>query len=260
MSSSRTFTCGEREALIGYLYDECEVDEREAVETHLAQCAACAQEAAALGATRRILAAWHPPEAALGFRLTRDHAVPPAGARAARWWQQPLPAWAQAAAAVAIFAAGLFIGTVRVVPSAGSAAGTSERPAAPATAARHEQLAAPAAGVSPADLAALEQRLRAEIAQVRAAAGSPVRVDAAAVSRIVAPMIADSEERQRRELAYRTAELIADFELQRRQDMAQVRQAIGQFQGVTGREVQQHREALNYLMRNISLAPNSVSR
>lgn len=257
--NSRTFTCGDHEALVGYLYDECEAGEREAVEAHLSRCAACAREAAALGAARRMLAAWHPPEAALGFQVTRDHGVPPPGARAARWWQRPLPAWAQAAAAAAIFVAGLSIGTVRGTPAAGSAAG-APRPANPAPSARDARPDAPAAGVSARELAALEARLRAEIARIRAEAGSSTRIDAAAVSRIVAPMIAESEERQRRELAYRTAELIADFDLQRRQDMAQVRQAIGQFQGVTGREVQQHREALNYLMRNISLAPNPVSR
>lgn len=256
--SSRIFTCGDHEALVSYLYDECEAGEREAVETHLARCAACAREATALGAARRMLAAWHPREAALGFRVTRDPAAPLRDVRAARWWWRPLPAWGQAAAAAVIFAAGLFIGTARVAPPVGSATGAP--PADRPPAARDERPGAPAAGVSFRELVALEQRLRAELAQIRAEAGSPARIDAAAVTRIVAPMIAESEERQRRELAYRTAELIADFDLQRRRDMAQVRQAIGQFQGVTGREVQQHREALNYLMRNIALASNPVSR
>ena len=85
--------------------------------------------------------------------------------RRTSWWREPLPAWAQAAAAALIFAAGLTAGTL------GSA---SEREAAVASAPAGSPVAAPAqvesrqspsvpsaSAVSVADLARLEQRLRA---------------------------------------------------------------------------------------------------
>ena len=45
---SHTFQCGENTALVGYVYDECEASERAAIDAHVAICAACAAELAAL--------------------------------------------------------------------------------------------------------------------------------------------------------------------------------------------------------------------
>jgi len=106
------FECGDNSALVGYLYDECDAAERHAIEAHLAVCPACAAELAALGSTRLQLASWTPPEAELGFRIVSD-ATPPNVVRPVRWWEQPLPAWAQAAAACLIFGAGLWLGVAR---------------------------------------------------------------------------------------------------------------------------------------------------
>ena len=66
-----TFQCGDPGALVAYLYDECEPGERELIAAHVTRCAACASEIDTLGATRRTLAAWTPPEMALGFQITR---------------------------------------------------------------------------------------------------------------------------------------------------------------------------------------------
>ena len=41
------FQCGDNAALVGYLYDECEPDERAAIAAHVAICAACTAELAA---------------------------------------------------------------------------------------------------------------------------------------------------------------------------------------------------------------------
>jgi hypothetical protein len=101
-----SFHCGDNGALVAYLYDECDPGERAAIAAHLAVCSTCAAEVATLGATRQQLSAWAPPEAQLDFRLTAG--VSPA----ARWWSNPLPAWAQLAAAVVIFAFGIALGTV----------------------------------------------------------------------------------------------------------------------------------------------------
>ena len=62
-------------------------------------------------------------------------------------------------------------------------------------------------------------------------------------------MIEDSEQRQQRELALRTAEVVRDFDAQRRDDLARIERTMGQMDGTTGVEVAQQRQMLNYLMR-----------
>ena len=96
------FQCGDPGALVAYLYDECEPGERELIAAHITRCATCASEIETLGATRRTLAAWTPPEMALGFQITRAEQSDPAVNQPARvlepkiaWWRAPLPAWAR---------------------------------------------------------------------------------------------------------------------------------------------------------------------
>ncbi len=89
------------EALVAYVYDECEVDERRRIEQHLAECVRCASEVREVRSVREALAGWTPPAVRLGFRIVAD---PPAPVR--RWTAGSVPAWAQAAAAVLLFAAG----------------------------------------------------------------------------------------------------------------------------------------------------------
>ena len=64
--------CGNHEALIAYLYDECEPPERESIAAHVALCALCADEIQSLRDTRAHLGAWSPPSMALGFQITPD--------------------------------------------------------------------------------------------------------------------------------------------------------------------------------------------
>src|SRR5687767_450754 len=129
------FKCGDPAGLAGYLYDECDAAERAAIEAHLAVCSSCVSELSSLGATRTALASWTPPDVKLGFRITsaeeassldrETHRVlrpfDSAQGRPARWWQRPLPAWAQAAAAALIFAVGMGLGMRTVEPASGSA-------------------------------------------------------------------------------------------------------------------------------------------
>src|SRR5688500_8224855 len=104
--------CGNHEVLIGYLYDECEPAERESIAAHVALCASCSEEIQALRDTRAHLVSWTPPALPLGLQLTRTESETPANVlRPAAWWQQPLPAWAQVAAAIVIFAAGMSVNT-----------------------------------------------------------------------------------------------------------------------------------------------------
>jgi hypothetical protein len=140
--------CGNYDALVSYLYDECDGAQREAIAEHLARCATCAEEIGALRDTRAHLASWTPPALPLGFQITRTDAAATANVlRPARWWKQPLPAWGQVAAATLIFAAGMSVSSLR------------SSPAAPvATPADVTAVAAPA--VSRNDLARLEARLQ----------------------------------------------------------------------------------------------------
>src|SRR5688572_6806292 len=160
---SDMYQCGDNAALVGYVYDECEAAERAAIGAHVAVCGACAAELAALESTRLQLQAWAPPDAALGFVITRrETSEAPLSAsvpRPQRWWfARPMPAWAQMVAAVTIFAAGLSLGVARGLAPVAPGQARTATPAAPSP-----------QGVSPEQLSALEQRLRAEISQVRQA-------------------------------------------------------------------------------------------
>jgi anti-sigma factor RsiW len=242
------YTCGDPAALAGYLYDECGAAERAAVEAHLAVCPSCAEELAALGATRTALASWTPPDAALGFRITSSHDGTDAASshvlRPARWWHRPMPAWAQVAAAMLIFAGGAVLGMRTAGPA----------PVAPATAARAGTASAGgASSVSTADLAALEQRLRTEMTALRNAAattsGRPIPASDAAVLQRVQTLLAESEERQQRELAFRLTQVMRDVDSQRRMDLSRIEQTFGQMEGFTRPELADQRQMLNYLIQ-----------
>jgi len=254
---SETFQCGDPAGLVAYLYDECEPGQRERIAAHVSTCVMCAEEIASLGATRAQLASWTPPEAAVGFQITTTARVadtePQGGTqtgrvlRPARWWSQPLPAWAQIAAGILLFASGMAIGVAR--PGASDDTTAANRPVAPI--AQPTAVVAPASAVSPRDLQDLEQRLRGEIAQVRATAvAAPVvrSADGEVLKRVQA-LIADSEQRQRRELALRTTEIVRDMDTQRRVDMAQVQRNIGQIQDLTGAAVRDQNDMFNYLVK-----------
>lgn len=176
-----TFHCGDNAALVGYLYDEGDAGERAVIAAHLAICSTCATEVAELSATRQQLSAWTPPETQLDFRLTSGAAAPPA-----RWWSNPLPAWAQLAAAGVIFAVGLALGTV--VTSSSDLAATS--------------LQIDDAAITETELARLEERVQA--VERRSMAAVPVAMNDAsrqAMAAWVREEIRESENRNRRLLA-----------------------------------------------------------
>src|SRR5688572_17694759 len=111
---STPFTCDDKPTLIAYLYGEVDAATRHLVDARLATCQRCAAEVAALGDVRAELALWAPPDAALGFAITRTSEPQSATVlRPARWWST-VPAWAQAAAAVLVLAAGAGIANIQV--------------------------------------------------------------------------------------------------------------------------------------------------
>lgn len=237
---SESYTCGDAGALVAYLYDECDPEIRESIDTHLTKCVPCAREIEGLGRTRRQLGDWTPPIADLGFKM---HA--PVLEEKRPWWSAPLPAWAQAAAALLIFGAGLMMGVSR--PSTGPGADTAAARAA-----------APVSAASRSDLAQLEQRLRAEMTKLRAGApiagqagAVPVAAQASAgddaIMRRVEALIAESEKGLRTEITLRAVDLKRDLEAEHRVDLASVSERFGQFQGQTNTEIRQHREAIRNL-------------
>jgi hypothetical protein len=248
---SQKFECGDNAGLVCYLYDECDPSERSAIEAHLEHCAACAAEVDALGSTRMQLAAWTPPESDLGFRIVsepRSNVLRPP-----RWWQQPLPAWAQAAAAMLIFGVGLSLGVIGRDGDVTPPATVARAPVAEVTASAIQPQVT-ASTVSQEELVALEQRMRAEMAQLRTTAAPVASASATSApdARLLAQvrtLIDESEQRQRRELALRTAEVMRDVDAQRQVDFARVQRAMGQFEGQAGAEFQRQRRDLNNLIR-----------
>lgn len=244
---NQIFQCGDNPALVGYLYDECEPAERVAIAAHVAICAACTAELAALGATRVQLKAWAPPETDLGFAVVRNQApgprpqAPTNVLRPGVWFARPLPAWAQVAAASLIFGAGLWLGIAR---------GNGPAPLTPAA----TIASATSTTVSSSQLTDLEKRLRAEIAQLRTPASAssasvPQNASNAQLLAQVRQMIVESEQRQQNQLALRTTQVMRDFDTQRRADLTQIQNNFGQIEGLTGAEVKEQRQMLNYLMR-----------
>jgi hypothetical protein len=193
-----TFHCGDTEALVGFLYEECETDERAAIAAHLALCSACAADVGALSVTRQQLSAWTPPDARLDCRLTSN----PTSAPRVSWWSNPLPAW-QLAAAVVIFAAGTGLGATL----SRSAAAVAAAPAADVT------------GLNRAALTRLDQRV-SDI-EAKSPQTAPVAWDDSSRQALVTWVrqeIRDSERRNRILLA----ETILKFNEERALDMTTV--------------------------------------
>ena len=243
--------CNNEELIVGYLYEELSADERQAVESHLAACAACRLEVEELQSTRQHLTLWSPPVPDLGFRLIRGGAAPaPALPRRSRL----VPAFAFAAAAVIVLAVAAAIANVEVrygsdgmMVRTGWARGEQGPQQTPVPA------AVPAA--SSGDFAALDRRLR-EIETALESQPAPStqtvafsRMSDAEMLRRVRQIVSEAEARQDTAVAQRLVGVIRDFNMQRRADLASIQQGLGQYQGQTNAEIAQSREMLNQFIR-----------
>lgn len=245
---TKPFACDDKTTLVAYMYGEVDAAARESVEQHLAACAACAAEVTALGDVRAELGLWVAPDAELGFTIVKksDHASNVL--RPAAWWRT-VPAWAQAAAAVLALAAGLGIANVQVRSGPDGLSVSTGWMKPPAAASLPASVPASDAEWKTA-LVSLEQQLRDEIRLAREpqpaatlrAASTPI--DDAALRR-VQQMITASEERQRRELAFRLTQLNADMNLQRRADLVRITQSLGQFD----EQILRQRQMINNAIR-----------
>lgn len=233
----------DKELLVGYLYDEIDHAERRALESHLAACAGCRDELAALRGTRRHLAAWAPPESQLDFQIVSGAAKP-----ARTWRSYRSPVWAFAAAAVLVLAAAAAIANVEVrYGTDGLVVRTGWARTAPSVPGQVAESAAPA--ITPAEwsatVAALDRRLQeletsqsSPGAMTQVAASGP-RISDAEVLRRVRELLSESETRQNRELALRIRQLATEFDAQRRVDLATIQQGL---QGATAAEAATHRQ------------------
>ncbi len=274
-----SFTCTDKDALVAFLYDECDEATRGAVNAHLATCRACAEEVRGFARVRETLSKWAPPDRVSGFRLVRDEvADAPAAAvlRPARWWQKPLPIMARVAAGILLFAGGAALAnldvrydkdgfTVRTgwhTQTAANRVAAADRQPAPAS--TPILAAAPSAGQADSpwrvEMAALERNLREEfhqqLAAARASGGAgPVAVSAAAdegeagLLNQVHALIDESYRRQQVEMAYRISQVEREFQGQRKGDVIRAQQSFGQLDGPPIYSPEQ-RQMMNYIRLN----------
>lgn len=251
---STPFTCDDKPTLIAYLYGEVDAAMRDRVDAHLATCERCAAEVTALGDVRAELGLWIPPDAELGFAITRKSEPDSAQVlRPARWWST-VPAWAQAAAAVLVLAAGSAIANLQVRSgpdgvsvSTGWMRPDLSEPADRAASDRRVEGRVEGQDEWRTALVALEQQMRDEIRSAReqtAVRAAAPPADEATIRR-VQQMLAASEERQQRELALRLTQFTVDMNMQRRADLQRITQSFGQFD----EQILRQRQMLNNVMR-----------
>lgn len=237
--------CKNKELLVGYLYDDVTNEERQTFETHLASCAECFDEVAALRSTRSHLANWSPPHAELGFRIVRQTAEPPAKVVPfrSRW----VPAFGLAAAAVLVLAAASALANLEVrYDDDGFVVRTGwARSETPAPVVAQQTPATPVSAKVRSDFELVEQRLRAleEVisAQPHTNAG---RMSDTEMLRQVRALVREAEARQQGAVAERLLQVMQDLERQRRTDLAMLQQGNAQYQGLTNAELASIRQAL----------------
>jgi hypothetical protein len=254
--------------LVSYLYDDLDAAARESFERHLRGCAACREELAGLRAVRADLLQWAPPEPEFAFRLVAEPRVS-AGGPAGRvltptvpsWWAWLQPAAGLAAAAVLVLAAAAGLARIEVhrgpdgwTLRTGSSSGASLDSARMAAFAAHDVNL-------PADdgaFAALERRIAVleassrDAATVRNASLPPSRSSNEEILKVVHELLAQSETRQKGELALRIAQVIRDVEAQRVADLNRVQQGIGRIDATVADEAAAHRELMNYILTSNS--------
>lgn len=259
--------CGEREALVEYLYGEGSADERARFDAHLAVCAECRDALDGMRGVRAELAGWTVPEVAPGVGgaglmetagLKADGYTVGETARHARpWWASG----ALAAAAVILLAVAAAIANLEITYGSSGFSIRTGWAGSPSTVATQTAQATPASvpgGASapvlePAtspwreDLSAMERRLRSEFQAASATprTSAPLSPDSARLLQRVQDLIEQSELRQRRELALRMAQVVRDFDAQRQTDLVRIQQGLGQLEGNTAAD----RQILNYLVR-----------
>jgi len=134
--------------------------------------------------------------------------------------------------------------------------GSRDARAAEAPAAAPQLVQAAAAGVSSeqseqlkAALLVLERRL-AELERTRTQTVNAVRTQQAVITPAeLRKIMAQSEARQREEMALQVSQVWKDFSAARVSDLTRLQDVIGRAQGVTNQQLRQHRDSIESLYR-----------
>lgn len=219
------------DALLDYLYEEGDPDERLKIAKHLQECAACSVAVLEFQNVRGMLRDWAPPAADLGFRIVQDRVTTPVPPRP--FWAAHSRAFAQAAAAVLLFAAGMAVSQFNVDYGDGALT-VRTRSAAPSANVRNASITLPSQKVNVAgntgtvNIDEIERELRARLGAQNASA-----VDTERLLQRVRAMIDQSEQRQQRELALRLSQVAREVDTQHQADLLRIQQDFGQQQEAT---------------------------
>ena len=249
-----------QDALLDYLYEEGDPAERMTIARHLQECTKCSVAVLEYQTVRGMLSEWTPPASQLGFRIVQDSGSSPSAtvdprARGGWSWGGGLltdkRTWAQAAAAVALFAAGMAVSQLDVEYGEGALTVRS-RSAAPAGAVRNASIELPSAPQRVPEAVAG----RPEGQAVPASAGnSPnAATNNDEVVRQLRAMIEQSEIRQQRELALRLSQVAREVDTQHRADLLRIEQNIGQMEMETGAQINHQQQQVDYLVRTSGVA------
>jgi Putative zinc-finger len=244
---STRFACDDTETLVAYLYDEVDAHERDDVARHLAGCARCRDEVAALGGVRHALTGWAPPSPDLRFTVVSETAASNVVRPQVPAWQS-VPRWAQLVAATLALAVGAAVANIQVRHDAQGwtvSTGWTTPSVAP--------VPAPSDEAWRQAFTEFQTTVRRELAARPAATPAPAAPAAPtsepAVLQRVAALIEASEKRQTQELARRVTQVTADFDLQRQADLVRINQGLNRLDTRTTSDLAQQRELLNVLVR-----------
>jgi hypothetical protein len=256
----------DKELLVAYLYEDLSGADRAAFEAHLRECAECRDELKGLGAVRVDLAAWAPPQADLGFRVVRG------ASETGHVLRMPVPSWH----AWWTPAAGLAAAAVLVLAAASAIAGVEVHRGPDGVTVRTGRLAAASAPLSPGYSEAtvqgprdvrlavapvdaefvseLERRLTALEAAasrdsgMRNASTLSARAADAEIVKRVRELLAQSETRQKGELALRIAQVMRDVDAQRVADLTRIQQGLGRIDATVTAEAASRRDLTNLIL------------
>jgi anti-sigma factor RsiW len=248
----------DKERIVSYVYDELDRAGRAAIEAHLKTCAECREEVAGLRSVRVDLGTWTPPQPEFGFHIVRD--------RKPTWRQWWTPAFGLAAAAVLILAIASAIANLDVsyradglhVRTGRAHADTAATPvptaaAQPVAVSRDAAAARAQADQMQTLLTALERRVRELESAPRGSGLQQAALKSAPnadeeILRRVRDLLAESESKQKQELAFRIAQVIRDVDAQRVADLNRIQQGFGRLDAMTTQEAAAHRDLANYIV------------
>jgi len=242
-----------QDALLDYLYEEGDPADRVRIATHLQECARCSVALLEFQTVRGMLSEWKPPASALGFRIVQDGrgvaasegngvvGLPPQHA----WWTPSVRVghWAQAGAAVLVFAAGMAVSQLDVRYETGALT-VRARSAAPAPAVRASSIHLPATADAPQVASG-----SVSVAGGPATASPDAVVSTEQLLQRVRTMIEQSEIRQQRELALRLSQVASEVDTQHKADLLRIQQNFGQLEMETGAQISQQQQLMDYLVR-----------